>query len=206
MKMNAVVVSLACFCSFTSTSNDASDATVKAPPKKPEARVGQIYIIGNERTKMSVILDQVGMYPGQSVSFWQICRAEFKLARLGIFKCTPDGAVRPKIEVVSNPQNPESVYKDVYIHVQEDHTGRASLKHGLNAKGEWVLHFVVEERNLDPWRWPTSREDLLSGNAFRGAGLKVGVDCQFKVPVWPIRAPSVSLKAMLPVFSQGKGE
>ena len=70
----------------------------------PPARVGQIYIIGNDRTMMNVILRQVGLYPGQVLSYPEIRLAEKNLARLGIFKSSPEGGGEPTIiEVEDNP-------------------------------------------------------------------------------------------------------
>ena len=43
------------------------------------ARVGQIFIVGNDRTKMNVILRQVGLYPGQILSYPEIRLAEKNL-------------------------------------------------------------------------------------------------------------------------------
>ena len=113
-------------------------------------------------------------------------RATQNLARLRIVKDAPH------IEVVNNPQNPESEYKDVYIYVEEDETALASLKYGLNAKGDWVFHLVLEERNLDPFRFPNSSEDYAEGRAFRGAGWAVGVDFQLTVPLTPVCKPFVT--------------
>ena len=196
--MKAFLVNLALFCTFTSSSPEAIDSrTIKTPVTKP-ARVGQIFIVGNDRTKMMVILHQVHFYPGMTIDWSEIRQAEKNLARLGIFKCSPDGVVRPWIAVRDNSQNPDSEYKEVYIYVEEDDTGGVSLKHGLNAKGDWVFHLVVEERNLDPWRLPTNSEDLMSGRAFRGAGLAIGVDFQLTVPLSPICRPFVTLTGKWP--------
>src|SRR5205085_10861259 len=100
--------------------------------KKP-ARVGQIFVIGNDRTKMNVILRQVGLYPGQVLSYPEIRLAEKNLARLNIFKSSPDGAVRPTIEVRDNPQCPDSEFKDVIIRVEEDNTGSLLFGVGVNS-------------------------------------------------------------------------
>jgi outer membrane protein assembly factor BamA len=126
---------------------------------------------------------------------------ERNLARLGIFKCSPDGSVRPTIEVVDNPNVPESEFKDVIIHVEETDTAHARFKPGFDSKGTWVYQILVEERNWDPFRWPTSEEDITEGRAWRGAGLAIGVDFQFKVPLHPVCVPSVSLQIAVPYLS-----
>jgi outer membrane protein assembly factor BamA len=191
--MNALLINLVLVCSFSDSPQEAIDATiVKTPVKEPQVRIGQIFVTGNDRTKMSVILDQVGLYPGQTLSYPMIRQAEKNLARLGIFKYLPTITVRDCKE------NPASEYKDVFIRVEEDNTTHASLKHSRNAKGDWVIHLVVEERNFDPWCFPRNIDDIMKGNAFRGAGLTIGVDAQLTVPLSPLSVPYVTLVAKLP--------
>lgn len=199
--MKTCIVGLALLCLGSGSSREANDAaTVKiAPPRC--LRVGQLIIVGNTRTKQSVILDQVGLYPGQILTAAEIRAAEKRLARLGIFKCSPDGAVRPSIDVVDDPNCPNSVYKDVIIHIEEDNTAQVRFKPGFDPKGAWVFQILVEEKNFDPFRWPNSTEDIVEGRAFRGAGLAVGVDFRLTVPLYPVRAPSVFLRITMPYFS-----
>lgn len=40
--------------------------------KEPSWRVGQIFIIGNEVTRQDVILEQVGLWPGQRITLARI--------------------------------------------------------------------------------------------------------------------------------------
>jgi len=206
--MKVLLVSVALLCSGTNSLREGIDSsTIKVPVEKKEkkpARVGQIFVIGNTRTRMSVILRQFGLFLGQVLDYSEIRRAERNLARLNIFRCSPDGAVRPTITVVDGPEGPDSEFKDVIIKVEEDNTGVASLKSGLNSKGEQVIRVVIEERNFDPLRFPTSAEDLLSGRAFRGAGLSIGLHLEVKLAPRPLSVPSVSLGVKLPVTSRGE--
>ena len=48
-------------------------------------RVGRVRIEGNEVTKDRVIMNQIGLYPGQIFEYPQIEVAKMRLARLGIF-------------------------------------------------------------------------------------------------------------------------
>lgn len=194
--MNALLFNLTLACSFTNSPQEANDpTTVKVAPVR-SLRVGQIWIVGNERTKMNVILREVDLYPGWPINYQVIRRAEKKLAKLGIFKNPTT------IEVLDGPLGPASEYKDIIIHVEEDNTATANLTCGRNCDGDWVLRMVVEERNFDPWCFPTSWEDVSEGRAFRGAGKKIGLDFQFKLPLVPLRRPSVSLIPTLPDFSE----
>ena len=90
--------------------------------------------------------------------------------RLGIFKSSPDNAVRPMIEVVNNRDNPDSEYKDIIIHVEEDNTGSLLFGVGVNSDAGLTGSVVVNERNFDILRPPTSLEDIWEGRAWRSAG------------------------------------
>jgi outer membrane protein assembly factor BamA len=148
-------------------------ASAAAPPtaKKPLVRIAQIFVMGNERTRQDVILRQVPLYPGQVLSYPDLRAAERNLRRLNLFESSPDGSVRPTITVVDNPTDPEDPFKDVLISVQEANTGSLMFGVGVNSSGGPTGSILIEERNFDPLRWPTSLDDLLSGNAFRGAGM-----------------------------------
>jgi outer membrane protein insertion porin family len=134
------------------------------------ARVGQIIVVGNERTKQNVILRQVPLYPGQVLSYPDIRQGERNLARLGIFESSPDGSVRPTITVLDNPQMPDSEFKDLLVSVQEASTGSLMFGVGVNSDSGLTGSIVLNERNFDITRLPTSFDDLIGGGAFRGAG------------------------------------
>lgn len=75
--------------------------------ERAPARVGQIHVVGNERTKQNVVLRQVPVYPGQVLSYPDLRVAERNLARLQLFETSPDGAVRPTVTVI-DPDTPGS--------------------------------------------------------------------------------------------------
>jgi outer membrane protein assembly factor BamA len=202
--MNAFLISVALCCSGANSPSEVVNSSMveaKALIAKKPPRVGMIFVIGNDRTRQDVILKQVGLYPGQIIDWAEVYRSERRLARLNIFKYSPDGAVRPTIWVQDDPNNPDSEYKDVIILVTEDNTATAMLTHRVNDKGERVIGAKVEERNLDPLRIPISRDDLFSGKVFRGAGLALGLDIEVKLSARP-SATRVSLGMKLPIFSQ----
>jgi outer membrane protein insertion porin family len=142
---------------------------------KPK-RVGQIWIVGNDRTKMNVILRQVELYPGQIINYPAIRQAEKNLAKLGIFKSSPEGAQHPTIEVVDGPLGPDSEFKDIIIHVEEDNTGSLMFGVGVNSDAGLQGSVVINERNFDIMRPPTSWEDIWDGRAWRGAGQEFRVE------------------------------
>jgi outer membrane protein assembly complex protein YaeT len=131
------------------------------------ARVGQIYITGNYVTKQNVILRQVPLYPGQILTYPDVRIAEANLARLGIFDMKPEQGIRPTVTVEPNDN---SEFKDIHIFVPETQTGSLMFGIGVNSDAGLNGSIVLNERNFDISRPPTSFDDLLSGRAFRGAG------------------------------------
>src|ERR1051326_665756 len=146
----------------------SSDALAQVDAKDATSRVGNIFIIGNDRTREDVIRPQLQFYPGQILSFADIRASEKNLERLGIFENNPETGVRPTIEVF--PQNgPDCPFHDILVHVQETKTSSVKLNPSFR-DGKLVMEVIWEERNFDPWNWPTSIDELKSGNAFLGGG------------------------------------
>jgi outer membrane protein insertion porin family len=83
----------------------------------PPAKVGQIFILGNTRTKQNVILRQVPLYPGQVLTYPALKIAEKNLARLGLFVDDPRTGVHPVVKVLD--ADGKSEFKDILIEVQE---------------------------------------------------------------------------------------
>src|SRR5262249_35064962 len=110
------------------------------------------------------------------LSYPDIRQGERNLARLGIFDSSPDGAVRPTISVIDNPQMPDSEFKDILISVQEASTGSLMFGLGVNSDSGLTGSIVFNERNFDVARVPPGWDDLLSGGAFRGAGQEFRVE------------------------------
>jgi outer membrane protein insertion porin family len=136
--------------------------------EKPPARVGQVFIVGNEVTRQNVILRQVPLYPGQILTYPDLRQAERNLARLNIFEANGESGVRPTVTVI-NPDD-DNEFKDILVQVQETRTGSLMFGVGVNSDAGLTGSVVLNERNFDILRPPTSVDDLLSGRAFRGAG------------------------------------
>jgi outer membrane protein assembly factor BamA len=142
------------------------------PPLRP-LRVGEILIEGNQRTKEYVIRRQVifaGLLQGQILQTPDLRQAERNLARLGIFEVNPETGVRPTVTLIEPPPGVDTDYRNILVRVQEEPT--ASLLFGVNVNSDLGLSgsLVYNERNFDILGWPTSFEQLLAGQAFRGAG------------------------------------
>jgi outer membrane protein assembly factor BamA len=79
--------------------------------QRPPLRVGQVIIVGNTKTRDSVILEYVQLFPGQILSLPDLRAAERRLARSGLFE------VRPTVRVVG-PEDP-GPFRDILIRVKE---------------------------------------------------------------------------------------
>jgi outer membrane protein assembly complex protein YaeT len=136
--------------------------------ERPAAKVGQIIIYGNKVTKQNVILRQIPLYPGQVLTYPDLRVAERNLARLNIFEADQEKGIRPTVEVL-DPDGPNPI-KDIAVHVEETRTGSLMFGLGVNSDAGLSGSIVLNERNFDILRPPTSLDDLLSGRAWRGAG------------------------------------
>jgi outer membrane protein assembly complex protein YaeT len=132
------------------------------------AMVGDINIIGNDRTQDRIILRNLGFYPGQVLTWPDVRAAEQRLANLGIFEVDQEKGIRPTI--VIRDQDSDNPYKTIDVNVKETSTGTFMLGLGVNSDAGLNGQIVLNERNFDLFRFPRSLDDLLSGNAFRGAG------------------------------------
>ena len=79
--------------------------------EKPPARVGQIFLIGNEKISDTTILEQLPFCPGQILSYPDLSIAEQNLSRLKGLKS------KPIVTVID--QEGDSEFKDIEITVEE---------------------------------------------------------------------------------------
>jgi len=131
-------------------------------------RVGNVQIIGNTRTEDRIVLRELGLYPGQILTWPDIRIAEQRLANLNIFEMNAETGVRPTVEV--RDLDSPSEFKDIVVNVQETSTGTFMLGMAVNSDAGLSGQVVINERNFNIFRVPRSLDDLLSGNAFRGGG------------------------------------
>ncbi len=136
--------------------------------ERPPDTVGRVLVAGNEVTRQNIILRQVPVYPGQVLEYPALAQAERKLARLGIFEANPEKGQRPTVTVL-DPFSDNPV-KDILVQVEETQTGSLLFSVGVNSDAGVQGSIVLNEKNFDIMRWPTSFDDMMSGRAFRGAG------------------------------------
>lgn len=156
--------------------------------ERPPSKVGQIFIVGNEVTQDRVIRRVIGLYPGQTLRYPELKIAERDLTRLNIFKMDPENGIRPTLTVL---ENEDSEYKDILVQVQETQTGSLLFGAGFNSDAGLVGSIVLNERNFDLLRFPTSLSDFWEGRAFRGAGQEFRIEA---VPGTELQRYSVSFR------------
>ena len=195
MEMKSCWLQFALVCSVAMISGRSWGEPVA---ENPPLRVGQVLVIGNTRTREDLILKVVPLCPGMILTYPDMQIAERNLERLGIFKITPDRSIRPTVKVIEDPNNPKAAFKDILIQVEEAPTASLKLMPGISAKGELRISVVFEERNFDPLRFPTSLDDLLSGDAFRGAGVKWRVEL-LQISLFSFRAAWLPLNESVPL-------
>lgn len=86
-------------------------AELKEQKGKPTARVGQIFIIGNEKTSDSAILKQVPLFPGGLLNYSDLRVAEQNLSRIKGLKSNP--------QVTVLDLEGDSEFKDIEIRLEE---------------------------------------------------------------------------------------
>ncbi len=133
-------------------------------------RVGRIIIEGNDITRDRVILNQLDLRPGQVLQYPQVEEARMRLARLGIF----DAEDPPSVEV--QPNELDSMFKDVRVRVKETRTGQFMIGGSVNSDAGLSGNVTINERNFDICRLPTSWDDFRSGRAFRGGGQEFRIE------------------------------
>jgi outer membrane protein insertion porin family len=135
--------------------------------EQPPARVGQVFIVGNTRTRDNVILRQVPLFPGQILTYPDLEIAKAQLTRLNIFTSGQDGPP-PDITLRDAPDG--GPFKDVIVNVNEANTGSLIFGVGVNSNSGLTGSIVLNERNFDLFNPPTSLQDFFNGTAWRGAG------------------------------------
>ena len=136
--------------------------------EKAPAKVGRIYVVGNDVTQERVILRLLGIYPGQTLRYPELRIAEANLARSNIFEMKQEDGIKPTVKVL-NP-DADTEYKDILVELKETHTGSLMFGAGVNSSSGVMGSIVLNERNFDIFRLPTSWADITEGRAFRGAG------------------------------------
>jgi outer membrane protein assembly complex protein YaeT len=138
------------------------------------SRVGEIIISGNEVTKDRVIRRLLGLYPGQVLQYPELRLAQQALVRSQLFENSPEKGIQPLVYV--DPKTEDSEYKNIDVVVKEAPTGSFMLGVGVNSNDGLVGNIVLNERNFDILRPPTSFSDIFNGTAWRGGGQEFRIE------------------------------
>jgi len=157
--------------------------------EKAPAKVGRIFIVGNDVTQERVIARLLGIYPGQTLRYPELRIAEANLARANIFEMKPEDGIKPTVKVL-NP-DADTEYKDILVELKETHTGSLMFGAGINSSSGVMGSIVLNERNFDIARLPTSWADITEGRAFRGAGQEFRIEA---VPGTQVQRYTVSFR------------
>lgn len=85
----------------------------------------------------------------------------------------PPGVANPALfpgQPFAQPGAYTEPYADIHVQLQEAQTGRFMVGVGVNSDAGVVGQILIDERNFDWRRIPTSWQDVYNGTAFRGAG------------------------------------
>ena len=141
--------------------------------ERPPARVGQVFIVGNDAHAAERHPPPGAALPRPGPHATPTCA--WPSATWTGWASSSRGSVR-RSTAEDDPNNPDSEYKDILVKVKEDNTGSLLFGVGVNSDAGLTGSIVLNERNFDITRLPTSIDDLLSGSAFRGAGQEFRVE------------------------------
>jgi hypothetical protein len=83
----------------------------------PKRLIGEIYVIGNDKTPTSVVLKYAGLHPGEPLSYPLLRLAEKWLAATDLFVVDEQEGVRPTITVIEGEEG--GTYRDIMIVVKD---------------------------------------------------------------------------------------
>jgi outer membrane protein insertion porin family len=125
--------------------------------------LGMLDIRGNFKTKDKVIRREFEIFPGDVFNSREVARGLERLRALGFFK-TVETTVAP---------GEEPGERNLIVEVEEGRTGNLMFGVGVSSNNGLIGQFQVSFENFDIADWPKSLDDLLTGNAFVGAGQKL---------------------------------
>lgn len=134
-------------------------------------RTGEIVVQGNSITKRDVILRQVRLLPDRPLDRAGVNATRDRLIASGLFRAPGPGSPSYGVKVTPQPEDAENPgYRDVLIEVEETVTGRFSVGAAISSDAGVIGTLAIQERNFDIGAWPHSIDELIAGEAFRGAG------------------------------------
>jgi len=127
--------------------------------------MGELKIEGNVLTRDKVIRREISIAPGDPVNLDEMIRSRDRLIDSGYFEMENGVTFEP-----SGPQDLDSEIQDYVWRVREGQTGFVRFSIGVGSNSGVIGDITFTKRNFDITKPPGSFEDLLSGEAFTGAG------------------------------------
>jgi len=124
--------------------------------------LGEIIVQGNTKTQDKVVRRVFNRYdflPGGLYDTGAMERARTRLLGEGYFESL---SVTP----VGNADQE----RDALVEVAEGRTGLMTFGVGVDTDSGLIGQFLIEQRNYDAAKWPSSLEEFLHGQSFTGAG------------------------------------
>lgn len=109
-----------------------------------EYKIGLIYIFGNTSTQSNVILRECHLVPGETFDSTKLKSTQQKLENMGYFKSVNVYSVRTREDDLLGDN-----YRDVFIEVEENHTGNISLFGGFSSSDSIFGGLDLTETNFN---------------------------------------------------------
>ncbi len=136
--------------------------------------VGDVIVRGNRVTQDKVVRRELrGLEPGRPFDRPGIEQSERRIGQSSLFS-------QAKITVQGDP---EDDVRDALVEVKEARTGSISLGAGISSDSGPFGGIDLKQRNFDITDWPESIGEVLTGQAFRGAGQSFGISLQLGTDV-----------------------
>ncbi len=144
----------------------------------PQARVGDIRIRGNLRTRDRVIRRELQLLPGDIYDSRKLSESRRRISRRRIFS---------KVAAYPVPGD-EPDTADIELEVEETKTGMMNFGGYVSPEdGSVGGAFSITEQNFDWKRFPRSWDDLVSGGAFRGGAQRLSLQGSISDSIKSIR-------------------
>jgi outer membrane protein insertion porin family len=109
-----------------------------------EYKIGLIHVFGNSQTQTRVILRESLLVPGETFDSAKLKATQMRLENIGYFKSVNVYAVRTQDDQILGDN-----YRDVFIEVQETHTGNLSLFSGYSTADSVFGGLDLAETNFN---------------------------------------------------------
>ncbi len=151
---------------------DARVATEFAVTEGQRYRIGDVNIVGNTSLKdysIRRILDEEGFLPGA----WFNAEAAKGDGEGELEKIVKSTIVAEDVRITPAGELPD--FRDALVNIKEGQTGSIMLGAGVSSDSGVIGNITFDQRNFDIFDTPDSFGDLITGQAFRGAGQRLRI-------------------------------